>query len=96
MSNEKELATKLHDKLCPKCNGRCHTLSLCCFTHKPEESDWDNNPANRYFLGLAKKAAKIMDETNITEDKFITYVSSGFPGDIPENVLTLMQKYDFL
>ena len=65
----KTLATKLHDNLCPMCNGRCHCGSVCIFEHEPkDETVWDNNIANSYFLELAKKAVNIISETGITEE----------------------------
>ena len=89
-----ELATKLHDSLCPKCNGRCLSRSFCSFTHNSSEYDWKANSANRYFLELAEKAEKIIAETGLSVDDFIVHAKN-YPFDIPENVLQSMEKNHF-
>lgn len=89
-----ELATILHDSLCPMCNGRCFVGEFCSFTHNPSEKDWETNSANHYFLQLAEKANKIMEEVNISVDEFIAYAQS-FPNNIPENVMKSMERNNF-
>lgn len=89
-----ELATTLHDSLCPMCNGRCCVGGFCSFTHNPSEKDWETNSANHYFLQLAEKANKIMEEVNISVDEFIAYAQN-FPNNIPENVMKSMEKNNF-
>ena len=93
MHNEKTLATKLHDNLCPRCNGRCH--NICQFTHTPKEEDWETNPANNYFLELAQGGIHIMEETGITEEQLVMYAAALTPEDIPDNVRLAMEKYNF-
>ena len=96
MSYEKKLATKLHDKLCPKCNGRCNMNNYCSFTHNPTETDWINIYDNSYFLELAQKGIKIMEEAKITEEHLLMCASPDFPfEDIPKEVFSLMEKYNF-
>ncbi len=94
----KLLATKLHDSLCPRCNNRCRMGSICLFEHEPkDETVWDNNPANSYFLDLAKKAEEIMAETKITEEDFINYATSySFSEDVPSEILSSMTKHGFI
>ena len=91
------LATKLHDACCPKCNGRCHCGSFCDFTHEPKDTDWETNPANRYFLELAKKAAEIITDKDLTEDQFVEY-AEGIPygKEIPADVYASMIQHEFL
>jgi len=92
----KTLATKLHDNLCPMCNGRCHCGSVCIFEHEPkDETVWDNNIANSYFLELAKKAVNIISETGITEEELIHYAKPYGKDNIPSNVSSSMEKHSF-
>lgn len=98
MLEKKQLATKLHDHLCPKCNGRCSLGSPCVFTHTPEESDWETNSANSFFLQLANKGLKIMEETHITEEQLVMYAnySRTSPEDIPDIVYASMCNHEFI
>ena len=91
-----ELATTLHDSLCPMCNGRCLVGGFCSFTHNPSEKDWETIDIriDHYFLQLAEKANKIMEEVNISVDEFIAYAQS-FPNNIPENVMKSMERNNF-
>lgn len=98
MFNPYDFAVKLHDACCPKCNGRCGCGGFCRFTHTPANIEWESNPANAYFLELARKAEKIMNAAEITEEQLLEYAkakASANDSAIPENVVLLMQEHDF-
>lgn len=92
----RELAVKIHDRCCPKCNGLCHCGAFCEFQSESEkDSVWDLG-VNAYFLELAGKGMKIMETLGITEDEFLRYAKrSAFGIEIPKKVQQQMQIVNF-
>ena len=94
--SKKQFATKIHNVCCPICNHRCTCGHHSCgFNSHATDMDWKTG-SNSYFLQLAEKAEKIMDELKITQEDFLNYVAMHATyKEIPPEVSEAFEKYDF-